>query len=103
MLILPVPVLGEVVAESKKEKRQAAILPLASYAGLTVSVPVFLASVAAYGIYSVINNRTRATTDNHSCAGNRGWCRSSCFSHEREDVFHSAVCGDYKCCRPRTG
>ncbi|VDI13409.1 Hypothetical predicted protein, partial [Mytilus galloprovincialis] len=52
LLILPAQILGESVAESKREKRQAALLPLASYAGLTVAAPLFLTLIAAYGIYA---------------------------------------------------
>nr|QXT26516.1 big defensin 1 [Mytilus coruscus]CCC15008.1 big defensin BD2 [Mytilus galloprovincialis] len=103
LLILPAQILGESVAESKREKRQAALLPLASYAGLTVAAPLFLSLIAAYGIYAVIQYKIRSDTDNHSCAGNRGWCRSSCRSYEYKDNRNSLQCGSYNCCRPKAG
>lgn len=39
--------------ESKNKRQAQALLPLASYAGMTVSAPLFVALVAAYGIYAV--------------------------------------------------
>lgn len=56
LLISPAPILAETLEEMKdtRKKRQAeALLPLASYAGMTVGASVFLALVAAYGIYAV--------------------------------------------------
>lgn len=57
LLIIPGPILGLALAKSKveDEKRQAQVLlPLASYAGLSVTGPLFLALVAAYGVYAVV-------------------------------------------------
>ncbi|XP_076079036.1 big defensin-like [Mytilus galloprovincialis] len=101
LLILPAQILGESVAEAKREKRQAALLPLASYAGLTVSAPLFLALIAAYGIYAVIHFKIHSDTDNHSCFGNGGWCRRTCESYEYIDFGNSLQCGSYYCCHPR--
>lgn len=56
LLISPAPILAETLEEVKdnRKKRQAgAILPLESYAGMTVGASVFLALVEAYGIYAV--------------------------------------------------
>lgn len=56
LLISPAPVLAETLEEVKdtRKKRQVgALLPLASYTGMTVGAPLFLALVAAYGIYAV--------------------------------------------------
>ncbi|XP_052087159.1 big defensin-like [Mytilus californianus] len=104
LLIIPGPILGKALAKTKvgKEKRTAALLPLASYAGMTVSAPVFLALVATYGIYAVISYaiRSRGDSDSHSCANNRGWCRRRCQSHEMVDLYHTDICGSYYCCRP---
>mmetsp|Transcript_39674 Transcript_39674/g.64360 ORF Transcript_39674/g.64360 Transcript_39674/m.64360 type:complete len:123 (-) Transcript_39674:90-458(-) len=106
LLISPAPILAETL-EEVKETRNKSLLPLASYAGMTVSAPLFAALVTAYGIYRVTryaisraNSRTRTrNSDSHSCANNRGWCRAACFSHEYIDYWHSDVCGSYKCCR----
>lgn len=56
LLISPAPILAETLEEEKetRNKRQAQVLlPLASYAGMTVSAPLFAALVTAYGIYAV--------------------------------------------------
>ncbi|XP_063403169.1 big defensin-like isoform X1 [Mytilus trossulus] len=102
LLIIPGPILGLALAKTKAEdeKRQAQVLlPLASYAGLSVTGPLFLALVAAYGVYAVINYGIKSDHDSHSCANNRGWCRAVCHSNEQVDNYHSDICGAYKCCR----
>lgn len=113
LLVSPAPILAKTFEEvnEKRNKRQAQVLlPIASYAGLTVSAPVFAALVAAYGIYTVTryairraNSYPRYTSDpdSHSCANNRGWCRNFCFFHEYIDWPNNGVCGSYNCCRPR--
>nr|AFC37168.1 big defensin [Mytilus galloprovincialis] len=106
LLIIPAPILGRVVAKKKEEKRYAAVYPIAAYAGMTVSLPVFLALVAAYGAWTVaryhIRSRSRSSSHNsHNCANNRGWCRPNCFRREYHDWYHSDTCGSYKCCRYR--
>lgn len=61
LLIIPGPILGKALTKKNvRKERQAeaaarALLPLASYAGMTVSAPVFLTLVATYGIYAVIS------------------------------------------------
>lgn len=112
LLVSPAPILTETFEDMKetRSKRQAqALLPLASYAGLTVAAPLFAALVTAYGIYAVTkyaikkaksNTRTKNNSDSHSCANNRGWCRKTCFSHEHVDWPNNGVCGSYYCCRP---
>ncbi|VDI02218.1 Hypothetical predicted protein [Mytilus galloprovincialis] len=79
--------------------RAQVLLPLASYAGLSVTGPLFLALVAAYGVYAVVKYGIKSDHDSHSCANNRGWCRAICFDHEVVDHYHSDICGAYKCCR----
>lgn len=59
LLIIPAPILGRVVAKKKEEKRYAAVYPIAAYAGMTVSLPVFLALVAAYGAWKVARYHIR--------------------------------------------
>ncbi|VDH99203.1 Hypothetical predicted protein [Mytilus galloprovincialis] len=103
LLIIPAPILGRIVAKKEEEKRQAALLPIAAYAGMTVSLPVFLALVAAYGVWTVasyhIRSRSRSSShDSHNCANNRGWCRPKCFRGEYHHRYHSSTCGSYKCC-----
>lgn len=56
LLVSPASILAENLEEVKesRSKRQAQVLlPIASYAGMTVSAPLFAALVAAYGIYAV--------------------------------------------------
>lgn len=56
LLVSPAPILTETLEDMNetRSKRQAQVLlPLASYAGMTVAGPVFAALVAAYGIYAV--------------------------------------------------
>ena len=56
LLVSPAPILTEALEKEREteNKRQAqALLPLAYYAGMTVSAPLFFALVAAYGIYAV--------------------------------------------------
>lgn len=53
LLISPAPILAETLKDTRKKRQAEALLPLASYAGLTVGASVFLALVAAYGIYAV--------------------------------------------------
>lgn len=61
LLIIPGPILGKALTKKNvRKERQAeaaarALLPLSSYAGMTVSAPVFLTLVATYGIYAVIS------------------------------------------------
>nr|CCC15009.1 big defensin BD3a [Mytilus galloprovincialis] len=103
LLIIPAPILGRVVAKKKEEKRYAAVYPIAAYAGMTVSLPVFLALVAAYGAWKVaryhIRSRNRSSSHNsHNCANNRGWCRPNCGRGEYHNWYHSSTCGFYKCC-----
>lgn len=109
LLVSPASILAKTIKEEgeTRNKRQAQILlPIASYAGLTVTAPVFAALVAAYGIYAVTRYAIRKRrivmySDSHSCANNRGWCRESCFSHEYTDWANTfGVCGSYFCCRP---
>ncbi|XP_060591714.1 big defensin-like [Ruditapes philippinarum] len=85
--------------ETNNQKRfGVAAIPV--YAGATVSPWVWAALIAAYGAaelykYSV----SKTSSDSHSCANNRGWCRDTCFSHEYIDHYHTPVCGNYYCCR----
>lgn len=56
LLVSPAPILAEAMEKEREteNKRQAqALLPLAYYAGMIVSAPLFFALVAAYGIYAV--------------------------------------------------
>lgn len=53
LLISPAPILAETLKDTRKKRQAEALLPLASYAGMTVGASVFLALVAAYGIYAV--------------------------------------------------
>lgn len=65
LLISPASILAETLEEVKetRNKRQAQILlPLASYAGMTVSAPLFAALVAAYGIFAVTRYAIRRGT-----------------------------------------
>lgn len=108
LLVSPASMLAKTFEEENetRNKRQAQVLlPIASYAGLTVSAPLFAALVAAYGIYAVTRYAIRrrgiiSYPDSHSCANNRGWCRQTCFSHEYIDWLNTGVCGSYRCCRP---
>ncbi|KAH3695875.1 big defensin-like [Dreissena polymorpha] len=86
-----------------RDKRQLqAVGPIAAYAGIAVSPWVWAALLAVYGLTLLNQYRvSRTSNDDHACAGNRGWCRSSCRSYEYIDNYHSAVCGRYKCCRSR--
>ncbi|XP_052086086.1 big defensin-like [Mytilus californianus] len=99
LLIIPAPILGRVVAEKKEEKRNVGVLPIAAYAGTTVALPVFLALVAAYGVWAVVRYNIRSRNESHSCANNRGWCRPYCFRKEYIDWYHSDICGSNKFCR----
>ncbi|XP_052768094.1 big defensin-like [Mya arenaria] len=75
------------------------VVPIAVYAGAAVSPWVWAALVAVYGAATLAVYRvTRTSSDNHSCGGNRGYCRWSCRSNEYVNEYHSAVCGNYKCC-----
>nr|XP_019919418.2 big defensin isoform X1 [Crassostrea gigas] len=111
LLISPAPILAETLEEMKdtRKKRQAeALLPLASYAGLTVGASVFLALVAAYGIYAVtkyaIKKAERVSDkDNHACGRDIGWCRPKCFPGEHLDWDDPLLCGSYYCCMPGRG
>ncbi|XP_052273555.1 big defensin-like isoform X2 [Dreissena polymorpha] len=85
-----------------REKRDMgfAVAPIAVYAGAAVSPWVWAALVAAYGLAALHKYHvSRTSSDNHSCANNRGWCRKKCWDHERIDRYHSDVCGKYYCCR----
>ncbi|KAL3847898.1 hypothetical protein ACJMK2_018789 [Sinanodonta woodiana] len=83
-----------------RHKRQLA-LP-AVYVGAIVSPYVYVGLLAIYGAALLLSNKVqKASSDNHSCANNRGWCRKSCDKHEYVDWVHTPVCGDYFCCRPR--
>ncbi|KAL3847110.1 hypothetical protein ACJMK2_018040 [Sinanodonta woodiana] len=62
-----------------------------------VSPQVYAVLLATYGVRS----SKRASSDSHSCANSRGWCRQPCFSHEYVDRISSVVCGRYKCCSPK--
>lgn len=56
LLVSPAPILAETLEDMNetRNKRQAQVLlPLASYAGMTVAAPLFAALVTAYGIYAV--------------------------------------------------
>lgn len=106
LLVSPAPILAETLEDMNetRNKRQAQVLlPLASYAGMTVAAPLFAALVTAYGIYAVTKyaiKKAKSNSDSHSCANNRGWCRKTCFSHEQIDWANNAVCGSFNCCRP---
>ncbi|XP_052769955.1 big defensin-like [Mya arenaria] len=105
LLTITAPMLAVARSEDKRdvddERRQIAVAPLAVYAGVAVSPWVWAAILAAYGIAELTKyNVSKTSSDSHSCANNRGWCRSSCFSHEYIDSWNSAVCGNYDCCRP---
>ncbi|XP_061168040.1 big defensin-like [Saccostrea echinata] len=119
LLAAPGPVLANAQTEREqpRNKRQAQVLlPIASYAGMTVSAPLFLALVAAYGMTQVTRyaiqlarSRTRGQLSSsgdrrsHNCGGwfHDGWCRPQCRSYEYEDWRSSAVCGGWKCCKVR--
>ncbi|XP_061186476.1 big defensin-like [Saccostrea echinata] len=97
--------------EQSRNKRQAqALLPLASFAGMSVNAPLFLALVAIYGIAEVARHTVgRLTTRddlildkrNHNCGNwfNDGWCREECQSHEYNDPIAAAICGGWNCCK----
>ncbi|XP_021358476.1 big defensin-like [Mizuhopecten yessoensis] len=103
------PVCPASVPEKVRSREKRAI-PLV-YVGAVVGQQVFnylvaafgAAAVAAAGVTLADRIRTRnQNRDNHSCRGNRGWCRSTCFSHEREyRGGNLGVCGRNKCCTPR--
>nr|Q0H293.1 RecName: Full=Big defensin; Short=AiBD; Flags: Precursor [Argopecten irradians]ABC61319.1 big defensin [Argopecten irradians] len=96
------PAWSEEIPKSRKKRA----IPIA-YVGMAVAPQVFRWLVRAYGAAAVtaagvtlrrVINRSRSN-DNHSCYGNRGWCRSSCRSYEREyRGGNLGVCGSYKCC-----
>nr|AEE92787.1 big defensin 2 [Crassostrea gigas] len=106
LLVSPASIMAKTFEEvnDTRNKRQAqALLPIASYAGLAVSPPVFAALVTAYGVYALYRyniRRENSVHDSHSCANNRGWCRPTCYSYEYTDWFNNDVCGSYRCCRP---
>ncbi|KAL3847111.1 hypothetical protein ACJMK2_018041 [Sinanodonta woodiana] len=84
----------------KSDVRQIAFPPV--YMAAVVSPQVYAALLAMYGLAILIQYGVKkASSDSHSCANNRGWCRQYCFSHEYEDRYNSAVCGSYQCCRPK--
>mmetsp|Transcript_39675 Transcript_39675/g.64364 ORF Transcript_39675/g.64364 Transcript_39675/m.64364 type:complete len:124 (-) Transcript_39675:90-461(-) len=107
LLISPAPILAETL-EEVKETRNKSLLPLASYAGLTVPAPLFFALVAAHGIYAVTRyairransgRQKRTIWDSDPCANIGGTCRPVCFPPEYIDILQSYNCGSYKCCR----
>ncbi|XP_035674774.1 big defensin-like [Branchiostoma floridae] len=101
-LLVPYTVLGAIPksAPPKKHREKRFAIPLV-YWGATVSPTVWAWLVGLAGAATVATaGIIRASSDSHSCANNRGWCRSSCFSHEYIDYYNSAVCGRYRCCRP---
>jgi hypothetical protein len=59
LIVLPMPLYG--VETSKDKKQVQALLPLAEFAGATVSAPLFLALVAAYGLAAVISHGIKGT------------------------------------------
>ncbi|XP_076339389.1 big defensin-like [Tachypleus tridentatus] len=101
LLLLPTDSIGKKMEENLFRQKRNPLIP-AIYIGATVGPSVWAYLVALVGVAAVTAaNIRRASSDNHSCAGNRGWCRSKCFRHEYVDSHHSAVCGRYFCCRPR--
>lgn len=56
LLVSPAPILAETLEdmnETRNKRQVQVLLPLASYAGMTVAAPLFAALVTAYGIYAV--------------------------------------------------
>ncbi|XP_066275745.1 big defensin-like [Branchiostoma lanceolatum] len=105
LLLVPYTVLGAIPksapSKPKREKRVAFAIPVV-YWGATVSPSVWAWLAAAFGAAALAEREiSRANSDSHSCANNRGWCRRTCFSHEYIDGYHSDVCGSYRCCRSR--
>ena len=74
LLVSPAPILTEALEKEREteNKRQAqALLPLAYYARMTVSAPLFFALVAAYGIHAVTSYAIkRAGTLYYASKGN---------------------------------
>nr|AEP26934.1 big defensin [Sinohyriopsis cumingii] len=100
LLLSPHNIMAAIEEMEVRHTRQVAIPPV--FVGAVVSPYVFLALLAIYGAAVLISNGVqKASSDSHSCANNRGWCRLSCFSHEYVDWYNTAVCGYYKCCRPK--
>ncbi|XP_076339385.1 big defensin [Tachypleus tridentatus] len=104
LLLLPTDSIGKKMEEEQEKlfrQKRNPLIP-AIYIGATVGPSVWAYLVALVGAAAVTAaNIRRASSDNHSCAGNRGWCRSKCFRHEYVDTYYSAVCGRYFCCRSR--
>nr|Q86QN6.1 RecName: Full=Big defensin; AltName: Full=Defensin; Flags: Precursor [Branchiostoma belcheri]AAO18674.1 defensin [Branchiostoma belcheri tsingtauense] len=104
VLLVPYTALGAVLkrAPAKKEKRAVPLAVPLVYWGASVSPAVWNWLLVTFGAAAVAAAAvTVSDNDSHSCANNRGWCRSRCFSHEYIDSWHSDVCGSYDCCRPR--
>ncbi|XP_061186884.1 big defensin-like [Saccostrea echinata] len=103
LLVAPASIFANarIKKEQSRNKRQAqALLPLASFAGMSVNAPLFLALVAIYGIAEVARH-TAGNSRNHNCGNwfKDGWCREECFSHEYNDPISAAICGGWNCCK----
>ncbi|XP_065921930.1 big defensin-like [Magallana gigas] len=107
LLVSPASISAKTFIEVKRARnipQAQVLLPIASYAGLTVSAPLFAALVAFYAITrcAIRNTRMMSDHDSHSRANNRGWCGEACFSDEYIDLANTGVCVSYRCCRPGT-
>ncbi|XP_062605137.1 big defensin-like [Saccostrea cucullata] len=115
LLVAPGPIFANarIKKQESRNKRQAQVLlPLASYAGMAVSGPLFLALVAFYGAAEVARYAIRGTRStavatydyrNHNCGNwfKDGWCREECFSHEYNDPIAAEICDGWNCCKSR--
>ncbi|XP_060072474.1 big defensin-like [Ylistrum balloti] len=104
LLAVLCPVFPASVPEEDHPRQKRAI-PLV-YVGAMVAPHIFRYLVTTFGAAAVTAAGVKiakriSDRDSHSCRGNRGWCRSSCRSYEREDRGRSDVCGRYKCCVPK--
>ncbi|XP_033753528.1 big defensin-like [Pecten maximus] len=109
LMAIVCPAYSASVPERDRSREKRAI-PL-MYVGQIVAPYVFRALVAAYGAAVVAAAGVKLSksisssrdNDNHSCRGNSGWCRSSCYRREREYRGNLGVCGSYKCCVTKSG
>ncbi|XP_053390496.1 big defensin-like [Mercenaria mercenaria] len=94
--------LTESADEQHENQKRYAVAALPLYAGVAVSPWVWAALIAAYGVAALYEySVSRTSSDSHSCANNRGWCRDPCQSHEYIDHYNTPVCGNLTCCRTR--